>query len=138
MRERRLEQRQSAFRIATGAQPPATLEIEAHLCDGARSGKSLCLLKQSIAAVEVVMQTLDSRELGQHLGAPGVFGLVRQLRAESLLGRLQVGEIPESPEAIAHAPHAIDRSHRRLRRTRLQSRILPGAGLRALARAQGF
>jgi hypothetical protein len=71
-REGCFEQRQSAFGIAAGAQLPATLEVDAHLRDGARSGLRFRLLEQAIASVEVVPQTLDSCELCEHLGAPGI------------------------------------------------------------------
>src|SRR2546422_11518611 len=96
-RKRCFEQRQRAFRIAAGAQHPTTLEIDAHLRDGARFGELLCLLQQPIAGVEVITQTLDSCELGEYLGAPRVFSLVLQLRPESLLRSVQIVEIPERP-----------------------------------------
>ena len=53
-REGCFEQRQSPFRIAAGAQLPTTLEVDAHLRDGARSDLRFRLLEQAIASVEVV------------------------------------------------------------------------------------
>ena len=100
------------LRDRRSTQLPAALEVDAHLRNGTRSGKSFRVLQQAIASIEVVAQTGDPCELGEHLGAPGVFGLVLQLRAKPLLGSVQIVEIPmlrRSP-----TPQAIGCSHRRL------------------------
>ena len=101
-RKRCFEERQGAFGIPTRPQLPAALEVDAHLRNGTRSGKSFRLLQQAIAGIEVIPQTLDSRKLRQDLRAPSVLWLVIQLRAKSLLGRLQIVEIPQGAQTVRH------------------------------------
>ena len=70
--------------------------------DGTRPGNSVCLLQQSIAGIEFVAQTGDSRELGEHLGTPRVVRLVIQLYTQSLLGCVQIVEVPQGAQTVRH------------------------------------
>ena len=91
-RERALEERQRSLLVARRAAQPAALEIDANADTRIVVGD---LVEQTVATVVVLAQTLHARELGQRL---------RPQRAEAPLGRVEVVEVPEWSQRVAHRP----------------------------------
>ena len=60
-----------------------------------RGSSSVDLVEQPVAAVVVLAQALHARELRQRL---------RPQRAEARLGRVEVVEVPEWSQRVAHRP----------------------------------
>ena len=93
LRERGLEERQRRLLVAARAAKAAALELDA---DRGRAGVLLDdLVEQPVALLEAVAQPFHPRQLRQRLGAQ---------RPEARLGRVEVVEVPERAERIAHRP----------------------------------
>src|SRR5439155_94689 len=95
-----LEERQGSTRIARRPQQSAPLER-----DPRGEGRTLVppllrLGEEPLAGREVAAQPFDPRELRQHLGSI----VAPEERAEASFGRVEVAEVPERAEAIAHQP----------------------------------
>ena len=103
--KRRLEERQGLRTVTARAEEPASLEIDPGADDGGRAVERLGLAEQPLAFVEAVAKPFEARELSEHLGASGRRPLPRQLRTEALLTELEIAEVPERAEAVAHRPH---------------------------------
>ena len=91
-RERGLEQRQRRLLVAARAAKAAALEVDA---DADARIVLVDLVEQPVAFLEALAQTLDARQLRQRL---------RSQRTEARLGRVEVVEVPERAERIAHRP----------------------------------
>ena len=100
--ERGLEQRNGRRAVATRSELAAALEIHPNPRDPF-SGQRFRLLQQRLARLEVIAQSLYTRELTQDLGAPCIRVLTLELPAQSRLGSVEVVEIPERPQAVSHA-----------------------------------
>ena len=91
-REGALEERQRRLPVAAGATQPAAFEVDAD--PDARV--LLChLVQQPVARLVVLAQPLHPRELRQRL---------RPQRAEPGLGRVEIVEVPECSQRVAHRP----------------------------------
>ena len=91
-REGALEERQRRLLVAARAAEAAALEVDADAHARVVVGD---LVEQPVAFVVALAQPLHARELGQRL---------RTQRAEARLGRVEVVEVPERAERIAHRP----------------------------------
>ncbi|HVC99645.1 MAG TPA: hypothetical protein VNG93_00675 [Candidatus Dormibacteraeota bacterium] len=89
-------------RVAGRAQQAAALERDSDRDHRRRLGERLRLPKEPLTPGEVVAKAFEPGQLGQDLGAAGRFWLFPEPRTESGLGRSQVGEVPERPQAISH------------------------------------
>ena len=99
-RERGLEQRERGLHVPARTSQPAALEVYPRPRDPARPDR-LRLLDQPLAFFEVSAKPLDAGELGQHFGAT-LRAFQGELGSEALLGRVEVVEIPQRPQAVGH------------------------------------
>ena len=91
-RERALEERQRRLLVAGRAAEPAALEVDA---DADARIVLRHLVQQPVARGVVLAQPLHACELGQRL---------RPQRLEAGLGRVEVVEVPERAQGVAHRP----------------------------------
>src|SRR5262249_33522144 len=103
-RERGLEERPSLARVPARTEETPSLEVDPRLGDGAVPGERLRLADQLLALVEPVAETLDPRQLRQHLRATCARVLGGQLRLQALLASVEVAEIPKRTEPVGHGP----------------------------------
>jgi len=87
------------LRLAVGVEQPPAFELDARIGYPAASGKPFGLPNELLALVEATAEPLDTRELGQNLGAANVVFPFKRI-PEALLARIQVAEIPERAEPI--------------------------------------
>ena len=70
---------------------------------GAR--EQLGVVEKSCAGIELAAQTLYTRKLGQDFRSPRTRGLQLELRDEAIVGRVEIVEVPQRPQAVCHAAH---------------------------------
>ena len=92
LRERRLEERQRGLLVPARAAKPPALELDADPDPGVLLDD---LVEEPVALLEAVAQPFHPRQLRQRLGAQ---------RPEARLGRVEVVEVPERTQRIAHRP----------------------------------
>ncbi len=92
VRKRGLEERQRGVLVTGRATEPAAFEVDA---DQDTSVLLDDLVEEPVALLEAVAQPFHPRKLCQRLGAQ---------RPEARLGRVEVVEVPERAEWIAHRP----------------------------------
>src|SRR5205823_11692016 len=80
----------------------ASFQVDADPRLDAVAGQRLGLPDELLALIEALAQTLHSRQLCQQLRTSAVGGLLIKLRVKTLLGPVEIIEVPKATEPVGH------------------------------------